>query len=102
MSKQGVQINDLLNLIVSGGIAIFSTLLGSSLLVSLALEKEKVDGYLVLLGSALLFGGLGCGVYFYYVLKKRVNKPLYRVSLILTTAGFIFALIAMWFYQKNI
>lgn len=100
MGKRG-EINDILNLVVGGGVAIFATLLGSSLLIGLALETEKAENILILLGFALLFCGLGCTVYFYYVWKKRIYRPLYRVSLILTAAGFILAVITFWIYTKG-
>lgn len=101
MGRRVGEINDILNLVVSGGVAIFSTLLGSSLLIGLVFDRESAELLLILFGFALLFCGLGCLVYFYYVWKKRIYKPLYRVSLILTAAGFIFAAAAVWIYTKG-
>lgn len=101
MSGNKGQINDILNLIVGGGIAIFATLFGSSLLINLFLEKNKAETFLVLIGFGLFFCGVGCAVYCVYVLKKRIYKMLYRISLILTAAGFVSALIALLLYERN-
>lgn len=101
MGKRGSEISDILNMVVGGGIAIFATLLGSSLLIGLALDRENAELLLIMTGFSFLFCGLGCAVYFYYVWKKRIYRPLYRVSLILAMAGFILAVITFWIYSKS-
>ena len=101
MSGNKGQINDILNLVVAGGVAIFATLLGSSLLVGLLFESDKAETFLILIGAGLFFCGTGCAVYCIHILKKRVYKILYHIGLILTVAGFIFVMIALWLYERN-
>jgi xanthine/uracil permease len=98
--KQG-QINDILNLIVGGIVAAFLTILGATLLIGLFFERDKAEAFLILLGFGLLFSGIGCTVYCFYVWYKRGVKLLYRISVILAVTGFIFALIALWLYENG-
>lgn len=101
MDKEQRQINDVLNLLVGGGVSVFLTLLCGSLLIGLILERDKAETFLVLLGTGGLLCGLGCGVYCLHILSKRGYKPLYRAAMILTVAGFIFVLIGAWLYESN-
>lgn len=91
--------DDALNLLVAGGVALFSILIGGSLLVGLAGEPEKAETFLVLLGSGSVLAGLGCGGYCYYILTKRVSGWLYPVSLGLTVMGLALAVIAEAMYE---
>jgi hypothetical protein len=101
MDKHQRQINDVLNLLVGGGLSVFLTLLFGSLLIGMILEKDKAETFLVMLGIGGVLGGLGCGVYCLHILNKRGYKPLYRAAMILTVAGFIFVLIGAWLYENN-
>ncbi|HVF49511.1 MAG TPA: hypothetical protein VNA19_05465 [Pyrinomonadaceae bacterium] len=96
--KRGQEFNDALNLLVAGGVCLFSLLIGGSLLVGLAAEPDKRETFLVVLGFGLLFSGMGCGFYCCHLLTKRAYPFIYPFSLALTILGYGLALIALAMY----
>lgn len=96
--KRGQEFNDALNLLVAGGVCLFSLLIGGSLLVGLATEPDKRETFLIVLGFGLLFGGLGCGLYCFHLLTARAYPFIYPASLALTIIGFALALLSQLMY----
>lgn len=97
--KQESNIQDALNLIVGGGVALFSLLFGSSLLIGLASEPEKSETFLVVLGWGLLSGGIGCAIYCFYLLTHKVFQWMYYLALALTIIGYGLALFGQSIYE---
>jgi hypothetical protein len=97
--KRQNTIQDGLNLVVGGGMALFSTLFGSALLIGLASEPEKSETFLVVLGWGLLLGGIGCAIYCFYLLTHKVFKWMYYLALALTIAGYGLAIVGEAIYE---
>jgi uncharacterized membrane protein len=99
--KRESNMEDALNLIIAGGMALFSTLLGSALLIGMATEPEKSETFLVLLGWGVLLGGIGCAIYCFYLLTHKVFKWMYILALVLTFAGYGLALYGQAIYNTH-
>jgi hypothetical protein len=91
---------DAVNLILSLGIAMFSTLLGSSLLIGLAAEPEKSQAFLHFLGWGVLLGGIGCGIYSFFIWTRRAFLWAYYLALAFTILGYGLAVIGGAMYKN--
>lgn len=98
--KQAINGNDVLNILAAGGAAVFSVVIGGSMLSGFLQEPEKAETFLVTLGFGLVFGGLGCGIYAFHILSGRLFKFLYPIALALTILGYGLALVAQAMYKQ--
>ena len=93
------RIENPLDFIISAGVGLFLLVFGSSLLIGMLSEPEKSETFLIILGWGLLFAGLGCAIYCFYLLTYKVFKWMYYLAIGLSVIGYGLAIFGQAIYR---
>lgn len=100
IKERKVSGSDILNFFASAIIAIFSLFIGGVWLIGLIVEPDKSNDFLIMLSLGLFIGGIGCIIYCYYLLTKKIYYWIYWIALALTLLGYTLVLFGESIYDN--